>query len=151
MSQELHDVYVKFREAIWRINAYVGQIVSEHEELSQYSEQQLQTLRVIKQHPNISQNDIAAFQGVYKTAISNRIKKLEQDGLVFIRADEDMRKKVVSLSSKGLQLIEQADKVIYGKLDELLGPVFTEEEIFAVVRQLDKAAQHFKMNKEVKK
>ena len=151
MTQELREVYVKFSEAIWGINTCVVRIVAENQDLNQYSEQQLQTLRVIKQHPNISQIEIASYQGVFKTAISNRIRKLEQDGLVFIRPDKDMRKKVVSLTSKGMQLMETAEKAIYGKLNELLGSEFSKEEILTFVGQLDRAVHCLNSKKEVEK
>lgn len=151
MSEELRKAYSKFGEAILEINAYVAHIVDEHEGLNRYSPQQLQTLRIIKENPAISQNEIAAIQGVFKTAISNRIKKLEQDGLIAIHSDQDMRKRAVSITQKGIGLLSTSENAIYENLNELLGAEFTSEEILTFTQQLDKVVLSLKKKKETEK
>ncbi|WP_082233044.1 MarR family winged helix-turn-helix transcriptional regulator [Halobacillus massiliensis] len=144
MSKELREAYVKFNEAMWGINTYVAQILSSHETLSRYSQQQMETLRIIKQNPKISQNEIAAIQGVFKTAISNRIKKLKEDGLIHITSDKDQRKKSVSLTQEGMQLLDLSEEVVYGKLNELFEDHFSKEEVIYFTKQLDEAAKLLK-------
>lgn len=144
MSEELRKSFSKFREAMWVINDYVVKILEEEEVLKGYSQQQFETLRIIKENPNISQNAIASTQGVFKTAISNRIKKLERDGLIAIEPGEDMRKKSISLTSEGMNILETAEEVVYTKLNQLLENHFTNEEVIYFTQQLDKTVQLLK-------
>ncbi|TGB04874.1 MarR family winged helix-turn-helix transcriptional regulator [Halobacillus salinus] len=144
MSEELRTSFAKFREAMWVINDYIVRVMAEEEALKGYSQQQLETLRIIRENPNISQNTIASTQGVFKTAISNRIKKLEADGLVVIQPGEDMRKKSISLTEKGMNLLDKAEDVVYSKLDQLLENHFTKEEVIYFTKQLDKTVQLLK-------
>lgn len=151
MSKELRKAYSKFGDAILEINAYVAQIVDKHEELNRYSPQQLQTLRIINENPAISQNKIAEIQGVFKTAISNRIKRLEQDCLITIHSDQDMRKRAISITQKGLELLGISENAIYENLNELLEEKFTNEEILTFTRQLDEIVHSLKKRKEDEK
>ncbi|MCA0969233.1 winged helix-turn-helix transcriptional regulator [Halobacillus litoralis] len=144
MSEQLRQSFSKFREAMWVINDYVVKVLAEHEALNRYSQQQLETLRIIRENPNISQNKIATTQGVFKTAISNRIKKLQEDGLITINAGEDMRKKSISLTGKGTELMETAEEVVYQNLDQLLEGHFSQEEVMEFSQQLDKIVQLIK-------
>lgn len=150
MSQELFVAYAKFSEAILEVNAYVADVFGSHEQLQAYSPQQLQTLRIINKNPAISQNEIAEIQGVFKTAISNRIRKLEKDGLIAIRADQDLRKKAISITQKGNELLKLSETVIFESLDELLGERFTSEEILGFTSQLDEIVTCLKQEKGAK-
>ncbi|TDL30999.1 MarR family transcriptional regulator [Jeotgalibacillus sp. S-D1] len=144
MSKDISQAFVQFSEAIWNINAYVAEIIAQNEELNQYSSQQLQTLRIIKEHPDISQSEIAAIQGVFKTAISNRIKKLELGGLIAISSGRDRREKSVKITDKGLHLMNTSEKVIYGHLNDLLSSEFSNEEIVTFTKQLHRINQLLK-------
>ncbi|PPA69022.1 MarR family transcriptional regulator [Jeotgalibacillus proteolyticus] len=138
MSKEMTKAFIQFSEAIWSINAYVGGIMAQDAELKPYSTQQLQTLRIINEHPDISQGEIAAIQGVFKTAISNRIKKLEQNSLIIIDSGRDKRERSVKITEKGIKLIEKSEAIIFGHLNELLHTEFSDEEIVTFTRQLDR-------------
>ncbi len=148
MSQELFTAYSKFSEAILEVNAYVANVFTTHEELKAYSPQQLQTLRIIKKNPAISQSEIADIQGVFKTAISNRIKKLEQDGLIAILTNQDLRKKSISITQKGTDLLIVSETVIFENLNDLLAERFTSDEIIQFTSQLDEIVNSLKTEKD---
>ena len=148
MSQELFTAYSKFSEAILEVNAYVANVFTTHEELKAYSPQQLQTLRIIKKNPAISQSKIADIQGVFKTAISNRIKKLEQDGLIAILTNQDLRKKSISITQKGTDLLMVSETVIFENLNDLLAERFTSDEIIQFTSQLDEIVNSLKTEKD---
>ncbi len=147
MSKELYTAYAKFSEAILEVNAYVSDVFGDNEQLKPYSPQQLQTLRIINKYRIISQTEIAQIQGVFKTAISNRIKKLEQDGLITIVSDQDLRKKAVSITPKGSELLKVSESAIYENLNQLLGERFTSEEIITFTAQLDEIVDCLKKEK----
>jgi len=138
MSEELRESFAKFSEAMWVINDYVEKILQEDETLSRYSKQQIETLRIIHKNPNISQKEISSIQGVFKTAISNRIRKLEQDGLIVINSDKDMRRKSVSLTSDGLKIVKLAEEMIFENLNSLLEDDFSKGEVIHFTEQLEK-------------
>ena len=148
MSRELFTAYSKFSEAILEVNAYVADVFANHEKLKAYSPQQLQTLRIIKKNPSISQSEIADIQGVFKTAISNRIKKLEQDGLIAILTNQDLRKKAISITQKGTELLVVSETVIFENLNDLLAERFTGDEIIKFTSQLDEIVHCLKMEKD---
>ncbi|MDN5709319.1 MAG: winged helix-turn-helix transcriptional regulator [Planococcus sp. (in: firmicutes)] len=148
MSQELFTAYSKFSEAILEVNVYVADVFASHKVLKAYSPQQLQTLRIIKKNSAISQSEIADIQGVFKTAISNRIKKLEQDGLIAILTNQDLRKKAISITQKGTELLTVSETVIFDSLNELLAERFTSDEIIKFTSQLDEIVQCLKMEKD---
>lgn len=148
MSQELFTAYSKFSEAILEVNAYVANVFTTHEELKAYSPQQLQTLRIIKKNPAISQSEIADIQGVFKTAISNRIKKLEQDGLIAILTNQDLRKKSISITQKGTDLLMVSETVIFENLNDLLAERFTSDEIIQFTSQLDEIVNFLRTEKD---
>ncbi|MDE4085672.1 winged helix-turn-helix transcriptional regulator [Planococcus maritimus] len=148
MSQELFTAYSKFSEAILEVNAYVANVFTTHEELKAYSPQQLQTLRIIKKNPAISQSEIADIQGVFKTAISNRIKKLEQDGLIAILTNQDLRKKAISITQKGTDLLMVSETVIFENLNDLLAERFTSDEIIQFTSQLDEIVNFLRTEKD---
>ena len=148
MAQELFTAYSKFSEAILEVNAYVADVFANHEKLKAYSTQQLQTLRIIKKNPSISQSEIADIQGVFKTAISNRIRKLEQDGLIAILTNQDLRKKAISITQKGTELLVVSETVIFENLNDLLAERFTGDEIIKFTSQLDEIVHCLKMEKD---
>jgi MarR family transcriptional regulator, teicoplanin-associated locus regulator len=147
MNNDLRSIYILFSEAMWEINAYVAKRMEEEEELAHFSKEQMETLRIIRKHPNISQGEIAKNQGVFKTAISNRIKKLEQSQLITIAADKDNRKRTVNLTNKGEALSLKAEDAVFGSLHQLFDEQFTEEEIKFFTAKLNKTVNILKEGK----
>lgn len=147
MHSDLRSVYVLFSEAMWEINGYVAKRIAEDEELSHFSKEQMETLRIIRRHPNISLGEIAKNQGVFKTAISNRIKKLADSELITIAADKDMRKRSVNLTKQGEALSLKAEDAVFSSLHQLFDQQFSKEEIMMFTDKLNKAVNILKEEK----
>ncbi|GAF19431.1 transcriptional regulator, MarR family [Bacillus sp. JCM 19046] len=85
---------------------YSQQIVSEEltHEFSHLSQEQLAVLILIDLSGPLTSTEIATFQGTHKSAVSNRLKKLQMKQLIEFQEDQqDNRVKYVCLSEAGKQ------------------------------------------------
>lgn len=106
----------------------------------EYSPEQIQVLKILSAHGKATSAQLADFQGVHKSAISNRIKKLEEKGLISLESDEhDRRSKVISLTEQGKQVVQISDEALYENIEKLfLGKVDEQEldEFLSIFRKL---------------
>ncbi|WP_258191598.1 MarR family winged helix-turn-helix transcriptional regulator [Staphylococcus pasteuri] len=77
------------------------------------SREQLGIFKLLLEHKQLSVNQIAEKQGVYKTAISKRIKKLETKHFVERIKSGDKREKVIQLTEEGLQFYNNRQNKLY--------------------------------------
>lgn len=107
----------------------------EHQIFEEYSSEQLQMLQIISKSEHISPGKLASLQGVHKSAISNRYKKLEAKGLVTtVDSDEDLRAKLIALTDKGHDVVSMFNEVIYEHVEKIVLDDFQEEEIDEFLR-----------------
>ena len=83
------------------------------EENIDISREQLGIFKLLLEHKQLSVNQIAEKQGVYKTAISKRIKKLETKHFVERIKSGDKREKVIQLTEEGLQFYNNRQNKLY--------------------------------------
>ncbi|MBF0709132.1 MULTISPECIES: MarR family winged helix-turn-helix transcriptional regulator [Bacillaceae] len=123
----------------------------EHQLFEEYSSEQLQMLQIISKSGRISPGKLASLQGVHKSAISNRYKKLEMKGLVVtVDSEEDLRGKSITLTEKGNDVVDLFDKVIYEHVEKIVLNDFHEEEIDEFLRIFRKLSSILKAEGDAK-
>lgn len=88
----------------------------------EYSPEQMQVLKLISKEESMTAGRLALLQGVHKSAISSRLKKLVEKELVVIKPSGDRREKLIELTEKGQDVVEQSKQV----LDEYIGSLLSD-------------------------
>ena len=88
----------------------------------EYSPEQMQVLKLISKEESMTAGRLALLQGVHKSAISSRLKKLVEKELVVIKPSGDRREKLIELTDKGQDVVEQSKQV----LDEYIGSLLSD-------------------------
>ncbi|MCA0170927.1 MarR family winged helix-turn-helix transcriptional regulator [Bacillus sp. RAR_GA_16] len=123
----------------------------EHQLFEEYSSEQLQMLQIISKSNCISPGKLASLQGVHKSAISNRYKKLETKGLVMtVDSTEDLRGKSITLTPKGNDVVTLFNEVIYEHVENIVLNDFHEEEIDEFLRIFRKLSSILKTEGDAK-
>jgi DNA-binding MarR family transcriptional regulator len=112
-----------------------------------YSPEQLHVLKLVGKYGPISSGHLAAVQGVHKSAISNRLKKLTEKGLVIVeRREDDHRTKYISLTEAGRLVATEAEQEIYTYLESLIEGKVEEEEIIQIIETFKKIKDILQLN-----
>ena len=105
------------------------------EELLGMRMRQYLALSKVREHPGLSQQDLAEMMLLDPNAVVLLLNELEDLGYSMRRRDpEDRRRHVVELTADGQQALSRADKGRESIEDELLGGLSTEEK--ALLRKL---------------
>ncbi|KIL49091.1 MarR family winged helix-turn-helix transcriptional regulator [Jeotgalibacillus campisalis] len=111
----------------------------------EYSREQLQVLKMISKSGAMPAGKIACLQGVHKSAVSSRIKKLEEKELIqIIKSSEDQRTKLIKLTKTGEEVVRQSDQAVYEYVEKLFSDQMTDDE-------LDQFVSTFKKIREILK
>lgn len=105
--QQFNQFHLVFIEISKTINDVID------EENIDISREQLGIFKLLLEYKQLTLNQIAEMQGVYKTAISKRIKKLEGKSFVERIKSEDKREKVMQLTDEGLQFYNNRQNKLY--------------------------------------
>ncbi|ATH62881.1 MarR family transcriptional regulator [Staphylococcus pasteuri] len=105
--QQFNQFHLTFIE----ISKIINEVIDE--ENIDISREQLGIFKLLLEHKQLSVNQIAEKQGVYKTAISKRIKKLETKHFVERIKSGDKREKVIQLTEEGLQFYNNRQNKLY--------------------------------------
>lgn len=95
----------------------------------EYSPEQIQMLKLISKEQRITSGRLAILQAVHKSAISSRIKKMLDKGLVQIVETPNRREKVFELTVKGEEVLVASDAVLTDYVGKLFGQHISDEEI----------------------
>ncbi len=107
----------------------------DHEVFHDYSPEQLHMMQILSKTEGVSPGRLAALQGVHKSAVSNRVKKLAQQEIVVIHGSEkDQRGKTIHLTEKGIEIIQTSNQVISRHIESLLSDQLEDEEIEEFIR-----------------
>lgn len=99
-------------------------------------------LMVLKNHPNINQNDLAHFVNVNKASVSKAVKYLSNHELIMRVQDErDNRVRKLSLTDLGDDLCDKFKKVLHDVEKDLLQG-FSNQDICAFNDMLRKAYEN---------
>ncbi|WP_409304906.1 MarR family winged helix-turn-helix transcriptional regulator [Peribacillus sp. SCS-155] len=111
--------------------------------LKHISREQIDLLNILKKKGACSPGSLAVSQGVHKSAISNRLTKLLNKGL--IECDEtssiaDKRSKLVRLTVQGEKTLQEIETAIFQKVETLLADIEDEKidtfiDIFTTVKE----------------
>ncbi|SIT71498.1 MarR family winged helix-turn-helix transcriptional regulator [Edaphobacillus lindanitolerans] len=105
----------------------------------EYSPEQIQALKILSASGPMSNGQLASMQGVHKSAVSSRLKKLEEKGLVSsVRDPADQRAKLIAVTGIGLELLRKSDTAIYESVEGLFNDEISEEELDAFIHTFRK-------------
>jgi DNA-binding MarR family transcriptional regulator len=112
----------------------------------EYSPEQIQVLKLIHKEGEITSGRLAILQGVHKSAISNRLKKLKEKELVDTKSSGDKREKILVLTSQGESVIKRSDEVLNEYIGKLLSNQVNDQEIDQFLVMFRKLSKIMKMN-----
>ncbi len=96
----------------------------------EYSHEQIEVLKILATYGKATSSELAQLQGVHKSAISSRIRKLLEKNMVSIQFDKkDRRMKYISLTEKGKQILQLSREAIYKQFESIIFEHFDEKEI----------------------
>lgn len=113
---------------------------------NEYSREQIQVLKLLDKEGGLTSRRLASLQGVHKSAISSRIKKLLSNQLIHIVETKDKREKQLELTSKGRSLIKQSNQVLTTYIHHLLIDRIDEEEIESFLSTFRKLRKIMRMD-----
>ncbi|WP_342542678.1 MarR family transcriptional regulator [Paenisporosarcina sp. FSL H8-0542] len=112
----------------------------------EYSPEQIQVLKLIYKEGEITSSRLAILQGVHKSAISNRIKKLMEKELIDTKPSGDKREKILVLTSLGEDVINESDRVLHEYIGKLMSNQVDDREIDQFLVTFRKLREILKMN-----
>lgn len=95
----------------------------------EYSPEQMQVLNIIAKEGAMTAGRMATLQGVHKSAVSNRLKKLMDRELLHVLQSDDKREKLLDLTDKGREAVEHSNRVLHGYIEKLLINQVDDQEI----------------------
>ncbi|UOQ94475.1 MarR family transcriptional regulator [Halobacillus shinanisalinarum] len=150
MNKRLDEAVDLFKEVmIFGTERIIKSI--EHEIYDFYSPEQVHMLQILSKVEKASPGRLAELQGVHKSAVSNRVKKLTQNGLVkVIDSKEDQRGKTISLTDEGRDVIQQSNELISNHIEDLLHDELKNSEIDEFIRIFNKVKTILKVEDDLK-
>ena len=112
----------------------------------EYSPEQMQVLKLISKEESMTAGRLALLQGVHKSAISSRLKKLIDKELVHIKPSGDRRAKLLALTEKGQDVVEQSKQVLDDYISSLLSEHVNDQEIEQFLVTFRKLKEILKMD-----
>lgn len=129
MSERLKEVVELFEEVM----IYGKEQVIRNMDIpiwKEYSTEQIQVLKILSTNDGLTSGNLATIQGVHKSAISNRLKHLEEKGLVrAVRDDKDQRSKIIHLTAAGKSVLQTSNDAVYTYIENLISDKIDEEEL----------------------
>ena len=112
----------------------------------EYSPEQIQVMKLIHKEGEITSGRLAILQGVHKSAISNRLKKLKEKELVETKSSGDKREKIIMLTEQGQAVIKRSDEVLHEYIGKLMSNQVDDQEIDQFLVTFRKLREILKMN-----
>ncbi|MHD0396521.1 MarR family winged helix-turn-helix transcriptional regulator [Staphylococcus simulans] len=136
MNKEMKEALIKFDMSLMNINKYISDLLHQTKLKHMISREQLEALIMIRSHRRLTINELAELQGIFKTAASKRIHKLEKMGLVTQAASDNKRIKLMEMTEEGIQFLEEVKEKLARVVSEKLKDRFSTQEIVQFVEQL---------------
>jgi len=112
----------------------------------EFSPEQIQVMKLINKEGEITSGRLAILQGVHKSAISNRLKKLKEKELVDTKSSGDKREKIIMLTEQGQEVIKRSDEVLHEYIGKLMSNQVDDQEIDQFLVTFRKLREILKMN-----
>lgn len=106
----------------------------DHPLWNEYSPEQMQMLKLISKEGRVTSSRLSILQGVNKSAISNRLKKMLQNGLVQIAESADKRQKLLEITPAGEEALQQLNLALSSYIEKLMLEQVDDEEIDQFLR-----------------
>lgn len=127
---QLHLTFIK-------INQIINEVIEEKD--IKISREQLGVFKLLLKYKKLTLKEIAEMQGVFKTAISKRIKKLEEKGFVKQSISSDKREKLIMLTEEGYHFYEIRQMMLYeGIMKKLNIDAGEVDEIYLYLDKINK-------------
>lgn len=112
----------------------------------EYSPEQIQVLKILSTYGTLSYGKLAEIQGVHKSAVSSRLKKLEEKGLVTSGRDEnDQRSKIIELTLAGKEVLQTSNDAVHAYIKNLISDRIDEQELETFVNTFRKLKEIIQM------
>lgn len=147
MQELMREAVQLFEEVMFQGAEHVIEAM-EGDVWREYSREQLQLLKLLEQFGPIQAGQLAMKQGVHKSAVSNRLKKLVEKQLVVSHRGQDQRERLIELTAAGHHVVEQADTAVYHYVESLLDGKIDEAEIEQFVRTFRKIKELLRIREE---
>lgn len=144
MNKEMKEALIRFDMSLMNINKYISDMLHKTKLKHVISREQLEALIMIRSHHRLTINELADLQGIFKTAASKRIYKLEKLGLVQQAASDNKRIKLMEMTEEGIQFLEEVKDKLAQIVSESLKGHFSTEEVVQFVDQLQAIEQTLK-------
>ncbi len=116
-----------------------------------FSPEQIQMLKLIKKEEKLTSNQLAELQGVHKSAISNRLKKLmEKNVVTMLDSEEDQRTKYIELTDEGEKIIQKSDQALHDYIEQLFSEHIEEAELAQFIEMFKKIKSILQLGDEEK-
>ncbi|MBM7580445.1 MarR family winged helix-turn-helix transcriptional regulator [Jeotgalibacillus terrae] len=105
----------------------------------EYSREQLQVLKILYKNGPLAAGTLAELQHVHKSAISGRLKKLEEKKLVeIVKSPDDQRSKLIKLTDHGTKVVKKSDQAVYDYIETLFADQVNDQELEQFVTMFKK-------------
>ncbi|MFB4210854.1 MarR family winged helix-turn-helix transcriptional regulator [Shouchella sp. JSM 1781072] len=127
---------------------YGHQIIEEEltHEFRELSPEQLAVLIIIDLSGPLTSKEIAAFQRTHKSAVSNRLKKLQQKQLIqFKESEQDSRLKYVSFTEEGEAKMKAYQDEVHAYFTTLFSDFETQEiaQFYQLMNKIRDRLRHY--------
>ena len=147
VDASIEKAITKFQIVMLYLNKEIIEMVNESSLTNLLSREQIEAMRIIQTKGQVTINELAGLQNIFKTAASKRIGKLEEMGYVQRAHSNNKRIKLVKLSLEGETFLKQATAAMTESVKNRLGNQFSLEEIEDFVNQLERIDEAFRKSK----
>ena len=143
-SVDLHELSRRQMKLHWSVRAFMMKNMP-HLGLHHG---QLPILEFIKSNPGCTQQEIAEMLDVSSASIAQSTKRLQRDGFIRKKTDEEnLRKNRLTLTKRGIDTAENCRRA-YNAVDNVIYGNFSEEELICLRTMFDCMINNFKQNEE---
>lgn len=141
----IHEAIQLFDEIILRSNEKIMRELTE-ELIKGISREQYEVLALLKFRGDQTPGEIAQFQNVKKSAMSNRLSKLLDKGYIVYTPDPtgDKRSKQVQLTEEGLKIATQIQSHYRSVIAEIFEDLHEDEELDVFINLLKRIQERLK-------
>lgn len=147
MKYDMEEAITRFDLVLMSINKTVSDLLQDTKLNYTISREQLEALVLIRANGHMTVNELAVNQGIFKTAASKRINKLEKLGLIKRMTSKNKRIKLMGLTEEGVTFLDAIKREMAEVVEEALEGQYTVEDIICFVDQLEKFESAIKRRK----
>ncbi|UXR74710.1 MarR family transcriptional regulator [Staphylococcus sp. IVB6238] len=145
MDQSTFEEFNNMHLTFIKVNQLINEVIEEQN--IDISREQLGVFKLLLKHKQLPLKTIAEKQGVFKTAISKRVKKLEEKGFVTRISLSDKREKVITLTDEGIRFYEERQRILYESFMKKLNlDKVQAAEFFSNMREVDQLLKQGEKN-----